>query len=106
MISGVIYKIINNKSDEIYIGSTIQKLSKRYNQHKEKYKKYKNSEEKDFYMSSFDLFNKYGIEECKIVEIKKYDVIDRKHLFLYELLWINKLKSNNKIQPICYLKKE
>ena len=57
---------------------------------------------------SYDSFKKYGIENFKIIEIKKYDVYreyykDYKHLQSKEQLWINKLKcvnSNCSFNPI------
>ena len=46
----------------------------------------------------FDYFEKYGIENFKIILIKSYNVVrthqkDHKHLHAYELLWINKTKN-------------
>ena len=34
-----IYKIVNNVDDEIYVGSTVNRLSKRFSDHKAKAKK-------------------------------------------------------------------
>ena len=42
---GKIYKILNNKTDKIYIGSTTSALSQRLAQHKVKHKKYLKGEE-------------------------------------------------------------
>ena len=54
-----------------------------------------------YFISIFDLFDKFGINNCKIILIKEYDVCDRKHLEMYECLWICKLKQNclNKTHP-------
>jgi len=61
--------------------------------------------------SCFSYFQKYGIENFKIVLIKSYEVCrvhnkDSWHLRAYETLWINKTKCVNINSPIDYLKKE
>jgi hypothetical protein len=94
---GRIYKIITGKSNKCYIGSTFNELRYRFNSHKSEYKKWKN-ENKKCYITSFDLFEKYDIDECKIILIKEYKVCDKLHLQAYEQLWINKLKSINQYQ--------
>ncbi len=48
-----------------YIGSTtLQYLSQRLQQHKTSYKQFLNNKVGKVYV--YDLFNKYGIENCKI----------------------------------------
>jgi hypothetical protein len=51
--NGKIYAIRSYQTDKIYIGSTIQRLSKRKAQHKEKYLKYLNG--KSHYVKSYDI---------------------------------------------------
>jgi len=68
---GRIYKIICKLSNDIYIGSTFNKLNKRLRQHKDDYGKYLN------------------------------EVLDRQHLEIYETLWISRLKSCNKNNPFA-----
>jgi len=93
---GRVYKIITNCSDEkIYIGSTQQECERRWQEHTCHYKLWKNG--KTNYTSSFDLFEKYGIDNCRIVLIKQYEVVDEKHLRVYEQLYINKFKPINKV---------
>lgn len=87
---GFIYKIIVNTSNEIYIGSTFQELRHRWQQHKDNYKRWK--EGKSGYVSVFKLFEKHGFDNCKLIIIKEYEVYDRKHLEMYETLWISNLK--------------
>ena len=89
-----------------YIGSTFNRLHKRFEEHKNKYKN--NYGE----CSIHKYFNKYGIDNFKIQLIKSYNVIrthqkDHKHLYAYETLWINKTKNCiNKIVSFNPLKKE
>jgi len=106
---GHIYKIICKLDhDFCYIGSTFNRLSKRFETHRDHYNRWKNGDNKKF-CSCFPYFDKYGIENFKIVLIKSYDVCrahikDSKHLKAYETLWICKTKCVNKILPIGYLK--
>ena len=108
---GHIYKIICKVDEKFcYIGSTFNRLSKRFETHRDNYNSWKDGKMKKG-CSCFPYFDKYGIENFKIVLIKSYDVCrahikDRKHLEAYETLWICKTKCVNKILPIRYLKKE
>jgi hypothetical protein len=96
---GHIYMIITPLDNSFcYIGSTFNRLHKRFEGHKKAFKR------KDK-CSIHPFFEKYGIENFKIILIKSYDVIrthkkDFKHLCAYELLWINKTKNCvNKLLP-------
>lgn len=91
---GIIYKIITNCSNEIYIGST-KNCKERWYHHKSNYKIWKNRTQG--YCSSFELFDKHGVDNCKMIKIKQYEVVDENHLHALEQLWINKLKSINKL---------
>lgn len=88
---GRVYKITSCKGDEIYVGSTTQILSQRFYEHKYEY----TSKRRGKKNSNWDLFDKYGVENCKIELIKEYEVVDRQHLDAYEQLWISKLKCIN-----------
>ena len=104
MKTGKIYKIISTQGNEIYVGSTFNTTRDRFKQHKSDYKRWKEGNCPN--ISVFKLFEKYGIDNCKMVLIKQYDIIDRKHLEVYETLWILKLRLNcvNKLQPFCIKK--
>ncbi len=94
---GRVYKIITAQSNEVYIGSTFNKLKHRFHCHKNDYRRWKSEGAR--WCSSYELFEKYGIENCKMMLIKEYEVIDRNHLSVYETLWIKKLKSINEVEP-------
>ena len=108
---GNVYKIICSlDSNFIYIGSTFQKLKKRWIDHKSEYKRYLKDEILN--MSTHKYYKKYGIENFKIVLIKSYNVCrdsdrDNTHLKVYEQLWINKTKRsvncNNAFNPLFKL---
>lgn len=89
---GRVYKITSCKGDEIYIGSTTQILTQRFGEHKYEYTSKRRPGKKS---SSWVLFDKYGVENCKIELIKEYEIVDRQHLDAYEQLWINKTKCIN-----------
>lgn len=102
---GRIYKIVSGETNDCYVGLTFSKLKDRYCCHKSAYKRFKN-EGKGDYMSVYGMFDKYGIDKCKIILVKEYEVIDRRHLEVYETLWIKKLKAINKVKDtVLYIKK-
>ena len=94
---GRVYKIVCGLTNDIYVGSSKQELRYRWRDHKYDYKKFKNGKHNK--LSVYPLFQKYGIDNFKIILIKEYEVCDKEHLKAYETLWINKLKSINKVIP-------
>jgi hypothetical protein len=69
---GKIYKIEVEGSNDIYIGSTIKLLCQRMAGHRSGYKQWKLGNLKKGYCKSFELFEKFGLENCKIVLIELY----------------------------------
>ena len=65
-----IYKIFDMAYTEQYIGSTVQALSARMSKHRLSYKLYKEGKAK--FCSSFLLFDKYGVDACKIELLEEY----------------------------------
>src|SRR5271166_3852804 len=90
---GFVYKIIHNQSNICYVGSTFNRLSNRMNRHKQDYNRWLNGKFNNCGIYSY--FQQFGIENFKIILIKEYKVINRRHLETKEQLWINKLKSVN-----------
>jgi hypothetical protein len=68
--NGKIYKITDIAYTKMYIGSTCQPLSKRLSKHKNDYKVWKDG--KKGKVTSFDLFDEFGIENCKIELIENF----------------------------------
>ena len=99
--NGKIYKIIGG--DECYIGSTCKKLlSQRMVQHRGDFAKFNRG--KKSYTSSFYLFSKYGIENCKIELIKIFPCSCNDELRKEEQYHIN---NNNCVNIInSYISKE
>ena len=76
---GQIYKIVDVGYNKCYIGSTTETLSKRMERHRSKYNSYKKGTTNN-YIASFDIFNEFGVENCKIIWIKDYPCGSRKEL--------------------------
>jgi len=84
----------------VYIGSTFNKPSKRWSEHKQAYNKWIKDQTKTCF-SIYPYFRDIGVDNFKLIKIKDYQVyradrLDRKHLLVYEQLWINKTKCVNK----------
>jgi len=92
---GKIYKIVADTNEEYkpYVGSTIQTLSNRMSEHRSghKYKKY--------ICSSFDLFERFGVDKCKIILIEEYPCDTYEQLLSRERHWFDNIECCNKIRP-------
>jgi hypothetical protein len=62
--NGKIYKITDISYNKSYIGSTTEELSQRMARHRQGFKRFLNDNKN--YLRAYDLFNEYGIENCKI----------------------------------------
>jgi hypothetical protein len=80
-LSGIVYKIISNKTEKIYIGSTLQTLEKRLSKHEYGYKLWIESGFEKHYCTSYEIL-KY--KDHKIVLIKQININDRTELFKLE----------------------
>jgi hypothetical protein len=99
--NGKIYKIVGG--NECYVGSTCKKLlSQRMVQHRGDFEKY--LRETSHYVSIYDLFFKYGVENCKIKLLELCPCSCNDELRKKEQEWINKLECVNIIN--AYLSKE
>lgn len=106
-MKGLIYRIIHRFSDAQYIGATTQSLKERWGQH------ISNSKKEGVGQCEIQkMMNEQGNEQFTIILIKEYEVVDKRHLYAYEQLWINKLTSINRNNPnpfhplISFQKKE
>jgi ribosome-interacting GTPase 1 len=92
-----VYKIINpDNSDECYVGSTVQSLIDRFSGHKYDYIRWK-SNISTKYMSSFKLFEKYGVENCQIVLLEACEVTCKIELLQREQHYIKTIQCVNQI---------
>jgi hypothetical protein len=93
-----IYKIESHLGDKIYIGSTAkQYLSQRFQQHKSAYKQWKNG--KCSKITSYELFDEYGVDNCQIVLIEEYPCNNKDAKNAKESHYIRELQCVNKYIP-------
>jgi hypothetical protein len=99
--NGKVYKIepiCEHEEGEIYIGSTTKDyLSKRMVAHRKDYTKYKKG--MPVFTTSFVLFDKYGIENCRIILLETVNCNSKDELFARESHYIRTLKCVNIIIP-------
>ena len=95
--NGRIYKIepiCEHDENEVYYGSTCQLLCKRMDKHRTDYKSWLNKKRDK--TSSYDLFEKYGVENCKIYLVELYPCETKEELFAREGYYIKNNKCINR----------
>ena len=95
--NGRIYKIepiCEHDENEVYYGSTCQLLCKRMNKHRSDYKYWLNKKRDK--TSSYELFEKYGIENCKIYLVELYPCDTKEELLAREGYHIKNNKCINR----------
>lgn len=107
--NGKVYKIWSLNGDKIYIGSTTKDyLCERMSAHRRRYRCW--VKDKQHYMSSFDLFEEYGLDNCQIelLEAKVCTTRDELHQlegkYIRELSCVNKLIAGRTLQEYDKLK--
>ena len=81
-----------------YVGSTTkQYLSQRMDKHRSGYKQWKKNEKN--FVSSFTLFEKYGIENCYIELLELCPCKSIEELLKSERFWFDKLNCVNIVKP-------
>ena len=95
-----IYKIYSHIGPNIYIGSTTKQYlsQRRMTKHRSSYKAWKNNKIRD-HVRSFDLFDQYGIDNCKIELIEAKSCNDKDELRKLEGQYIRLLECVNKNIP-------
>jgi hypothetical protein len=96
--NGKIYKIEpqNGEEGDVYIGSTCENnLSKRMAEHKNHYKCWK--EGKTNKVTSYELFDKYDVDNCVIVLIELFPCILKHELLTREAHYIKFFKCVNRL---------
>jgi hypothetical protein len=92
--SGKIYQIIAPDGTK-YIGSTISSLTCRFGNHRRIYKAWKAGKSKR--VSVFEMFDKYGIENCKIELIENFACSSKKELERREGEIIKSIRCINEV---------
>ena len=78
-----IYKIVDVGYNKCYIGSTCESLSKRMERHRTHYNHYVKGKMKKK-TTAMDIFNEFGIENCKIELIENYPCNNKEELLRRE----------------------
>jgi hypothetical protein len=89
--------ICDHEENEVYYGSTLQKLCKRMDKHRSDYKQCKNGKKNK--IMCFELFEKYGVESCKIFLVELYPCKSREELEAREGYYIRNYDCVNKRIP-------
>jgi len=96
--NGKIYKIEPIQGGDIYVGSTTkQYLSQRMDKHRSDYKRWKAGQACK--VMSFDVFEKYGIENCQIILLESVNATCKEELLVREAHYIQTLECVNKCIP-------
>jgi len=100
MKKAYIYKIINTKTDDIYIGSTIQKIKDRFKAHRSNAKNNKKN-------LLYECMRKNRIENFNIELVEEFEFNKKEEIGIKEKEYFVKLKPNlNMIPPSIYIQKE
>ena len=95
--NGKIYQITDLNYMKCYIGSTTNLLRYRLGQHKYSYNEYKKGSGRK--STSFDLFDEFGEENCKIELLEQYPCKNKEELTAREGYWIKNTNCINKVIP-------
>jgi len=96
---GKVYKIVVDTKEEYlpYVGSTIEELSRRMAGHRGTYKHWKKNGKG--HLRSYDLFDKFGVDKCKIILLEEYPCENISQLLMKEREWFDKMECCNKSLP-------
>ena len=101
--NGKIYKIEprgDHSEGDVYIGSTTKEyLSQRMTAHRSDYKSFKKGI-REHKLTSFDLFDKYGVENCDIILLESVEANSKDELVSREAHYIRTIKCVNRFVPL------
>lgn len=92
--NGKIYKIVSDHTEQVYIGSTVQRLSNRMSAHRSSYKKHLIDKKKNY--SSFNIL---CYPDAKIILIENFSCDCKDELFKQERFYIETMDCCNKNIP-------
>ena len=100
--NGKIYRIecMTGTADEVYIGSTCkQYLSQRMDTHRHAYVGWKLGGKHFCKYTCFDIFDKYGIDNCYITLVEVFPCVIKDELTAREAYYIKSINCVNKFVP-------
>ena len=92
---GQIYKIVSPDFEKCYISSTCEKLSMRMVRHRHQYNSHNKG--KHGRNTSFDIFDEYGIDNCKTIWIKDTPVITKRNWKQEKDITLRRLNVSTKL---------
>ena len=92
--NGKIYKIVDIGYNEEYFGSTTVELSSRMSKHRTSYRRWANGSKDS--CTSFLLFEKFGLDNCKIELVEVFPCNSKEELRKREGYWIKHEECVNK----------
>ena len=95
--NGKIYKITDIGYNKCYIGSTIENIKQRIARHRHNYKEHLKGKFNN--VSSFKLFEEFGVENCKIELVESYPCNNKDELEAREGYYIRNTECVNKLNP-------
>ena len=101
-LRGKIYKIIAYETDDVYIGSTTRPLKTRYSAHKSNFKCWINTKKQ--YCSSAKMFERHGLDNCKIELIENCVCNSKRELEGREAHFIDEYDSCVNMNKPCRTK--
>jgi len=100
---GKIYKIVpfvECEDGDVYFGSTTKKtLAERMTKHRSDYKAWNSKKQYANNMTTFKLFDKYGVENCKIILVESFPCKTKDELTQRESHYIRTMNCVNWIVP-------
>ena len=95
---GKIYRICDTGYNKFYYGSTVQSLAMRLGGHRSLYRLYKDGKYNKK-VSVYDIFDEYGLENCKIELVEAYACENKYEMQKREGFWIQTEVCVNKNIP-------
>ena len=93
--NGAIYKVVDEGYNKCYIGSTCESLCQRMARHRDSYKSYQKNLPKAR-NTIYNMFDEYGMDNCKIELIEYYPCSNREELRRREGIIIKETDCVNK----------
>lgn len=96
-----IYKIESKSGEgQIYVGSTTKDyLSQRFDKHRSEYKSWINDKNSSQYITSYKIFDEYGLDNCHIILLESYPCNTSDEKKAREAYYIKQLDCVNKFIP-------
>lgn len=103
---GFIYKIKNNTDDACYVGSTVLPINQRMYYHVKAYNYWLKTNRSKRLCASYELFDKYGVDQCSIELLQVVPYESRKDVRLIEDEWISNTASTLNKNRACINKQQ